>query len=107
MNSPRCIAASLVLFCIGSVPLFHGCSAGAEKTDATPPASYLGFDRNIFPGKDALPALRKTFAFSSYWLSPPPGEKTNTWLGQRDALRSQGFGFLLLYRGSESSELKT
>ncbi len=69
--------------------------------------SYLGFDRNIYPGDDALPILRKTFSFSSYWLSPPPGEKTNTWSGKRELLRSQGFGFLILYNGPDSSELKT
>ncbi len=76
----------------------------------TPPRtvsrSYLGFDRNAYPGDAALPILRKTFAFSGYWLSPPPGEKTNTWLGKRELLRSQGFGFLVLYRGRDSSELK-
>jgi len=70
------------------------------------PGNYLGSDRNIFPGGDALPVLRKTFAFSGYWLSPPPGEKTNTWIGQRQLLRSQGFGFLLLYRGPLSRALK-
>jgi len=69
--------------------------------------SYLGFDRNIYPGDDAMPVLRKTFAYTSYWLSPPPGEKTNTWHGKRELLRSQGFGFLVLYRGRDSSELKT
>lgn len=69
--------------------------------------SYLGFDSNIYPGDDALPILRKTFAFSSYWLSPPPGEKTNTWTGKRELLRSQGFGFVVLYRGPDSRELKT
>jgi len=68
--------------------------------------SYLGFDRNQYPGDNALPILRKTFAFSGYWLSPPPGDKTNTWLGKRELLRSQGFGFLVLYRGRDSSELK-
>jgi len=68
--------------------------------------SYLGFDRNIYPGDLALPILQKTFVFTSYWLSPPPGEKTNTWLGKREFLRSQGFGFLVLYRGRESGELK-
>ena len=68
---------------------------------------YLGFDRNIYPGDAALPVLRKTFAFSSYWLSPPPSEKTNTWTGKRELLRSLGFGFLVLYRGPDSSELKT
>jgi Domain of unknown function (DUF1906) len=71
------------------------------------PRSYLGFDRNEYPGDDALPILRKTFAFSSFWLSPPPGEKTNTWTGKRELLRSLGFGFLVLYRGPDSRELKT
>jgi hypothetical protein len=68
--------------------------------------SYLGFDRNIYPGDAALPILRKTFAFTSYWLSPPPGEKRNTWKGKRELLVSHGFGFLVLYRGRDSSELK-
>lgn len=71
-----------------------------------PSRSYLGFDRNIYPGDEALPALRKTFAFTSYWLSPPPGEKRNTWKGKRGLLHSRGFGFLVLYRGRDSSELK-
>jgi hypothetical protein len=99
------MAASLVLLCIGSLPLFHAASPKAEKTDAASKRSYLGFDLNIFPGRAALPVLRKTFTFSGYWLSPPPGEKTNTWLGQRELLRAQGFGFLLLYRGPVSREL--
>jgi len=69
--------------------------------------AYLGFDRNIYPGDEALPILRKTFSFSSYWLSPPPGEKTNTWSGKRELLRKEGFGFLVLFRGRESGEVKT
>ena len=69
--------------------------------------SYLGFDRNIYPGDHALPVLRKTFTFSSYWLSPPPGERINTWSGKRGLLRSQGFGFLVLFRGRNSDELRT
>lgn len=93
------IAAALILFSCRS-----GTQPNSQEQQA--PRAYLGFDLNIFPGKDPLPALRKTFCFSSYWLSPPPGEKTNTWLGQRDLLRSQGFGFLLLYRGPLSRELK-
>ena len=68
--------------------------------------SYLGFDRNLYPGDDALPILRKTFSFASYWLSPPPGERTNTWKGKRELLLSHGFGFLILYRGRESRELQ-
>jgi glycoside hydrolase-like protein len=68
--------------------------------------AYLGFDRNIYPGDVALPVLRKTFTFTSYWLSPPPGEKTNTWLGKRKLLHLQGFGFVVLYRGRDSREFK-
>ena len=106
MNPLRRMAAMIVLLCTGSLPLFHGRSTGAEKKDVASKRSYLGFDLNIFPGKAALPVLRKTFAFGGYWLSPPPGEKTNTWVGQRELLRAQGFGFLLLYRGPLSRELK-
>jgi hypothetical protein len=69
--------------------------------------SYLGFDLNEYPGDDALPVLRKTFAFSSYWLSPPPGLKSTTWLGKRAALQAQGFGFLVLYNGRLIRELKS
>ncbi len=75
-------------------------SAASEK-------AYLGFDRNTYPGDDALPILRKSFTFAGYWLSPPSGEKTNTWLGKRGLLRSQGFGFLVLFRGPQSSELQS
>src|SRR5580700_7853698 len=98
------IAAALILFSCRATP--QPDSQAVSRAQESPHA-YLGYDRNIFPGTDALPVLRKTFAFSSYWLSPPPGEKTNTWLGRRVALRSEGFGFLLLYRGRESSETKT
>jgi len=106
MNRLRCISVTFVLLCVGAFPLLGTRSIRAEKLPAAPERSYLGFDRNQYPGDAALPILRKTFAFSSYWLSPPPGEKTNTWLGKRELLRSQGFGFLVLYRGRDSSELK-
>jgi Domain of unknown function (DUF1906) len=69
-------------------------------------ATYLGFDRNVYPGDDALPILRKTFAFAGYWLGPPPGEKINTWRGKRELLKSQGFGFATLYRARQANEVK-
>jgi len=74
----------------------------------SPPAdvhSYVGFDRNEYPGDEALPQLRKSFSFASFWLSPPPGAKSNSWIGKRGVLQSQGFGFLLLYQGRTSSQL--
>jgi hypothetical protein len=78
-----------------------------ESEQAAAPSAYLGLDRNIFPDATALPMLRDTFSFVGYWLSPPPGETKNTWTGQRQGLRSLGFGFLLLYRGPLTRDLKT
>jgi hypothetical protein len=71
-----------------------------------PAATYLGFDLNIYPGDDALPILRKTFSFASYWLGPPPGEKRSTWQGKRELLASQGFGFVVLFNGRDSRKLR-
>ena len=69
------------------------------------PHNNVGFDRNEYPGDEALPLLRKSYSFTSYWLSPPPGEKRNSWIGKRGVLQSHGFGFLLLYQGRTSSQL--
>jgi hypothetical protein len=69
--------------------------------------SYLGFDRNEYPGEKNLFLLRQTFAYAGYWLNQPPGEKRNTWLGKRKVLDSAGFGFLVLYNGRLYAELKT
>ena len=101
-------AVSLLVLAPAFFSIFAGCGgsfhAGANEASRT---TYLGFDRNIYPGDNALPALRKTFSFASYWLSPPPGEKINTWRGKRELLRSQGFGFAVLYRARSSSEIRT
>lgn len=66
---------------------------------------YLGFDRNDYPGDQNVAALRKTFAFSGYWLNAPPGESSNTWRGKREILREHGFGFLVLFNGRLDKEL--
>jgi len=68
--------------------------------------NYLGFDKNLYPGDDLLPALHNTFAYSGYWLNDPPGMITNPWLGKRAALRRAGFGFLILYNGRIDAQLK-
>ncbi|HEY4741482.1 MAG TPA: glycoside hydrolase domain-containing protein [Candidatus Acidoferrales bacterium] len=74
---------------------------------ATIPHPVLGFDRNDYPGDDALRALRHTFSFSSYWLNNPPGASANSWLGKRDMLTRNDFGFLVLFNGRASAELKS
>jgi hypothetical protein len=69
--------------------------------------SYLGFDRNTYPGDANLKALHETFSYTGYWLNNPPGEKTNTWTGHRAAVESAGFGFLVLFNGRLYAELKS
>jgi Domain of unknown function (DUF1906) len=70
-------------------------------------SAFLGFDLNTYPGDAALPALRKTFSFAGYWLNVPPGAKQNTWVGKRQHMLSEQFGFLILYKGPRSSELNS
>jgi hypothetical protein len=70
-------------------------------------ATYLGFDRNTYPGDANLKALRQTFSYTGYWLNNPPGEKTNTWAGHRAVVEFAGFGFLVLFKGRLYTELKT
>jgi hypothetical protein len=71
------------------------------------PATYLGFDRNTYPGDANLKALHQTFSYTGYWLNDPPGERTNTWTGHRAAVESAGFGFLVLFNGRLYGELKS
>jgi hypothetical protein len=69
--------------------------------------TYLGFDRNIYPGDVTLKSLRLTFTFCGYWLSAPPDETSNTWQGKRRVLTSSGFGFLVLFNGRLDRQLKS
>jgi len=78
----------------------------APRPQTSAPQAYLGFDRNNYPGDATLPILRKSFSFTGYWLSSPPGEKSNSWSGKRGLLRSRGFGFALLFAGPSSGELR-
>jgi len=66
---------------------------------------YRGFDRNEYPGDTPMFGLHKTFAFTGYWITPPPGETTNTWQGKRAILRQQGWGFLVLANGRLDKEI--
>ncbi len=79
----------------------------ATAQSASGQASYLGFDRNDYPGDASLKALRQVFSYSGYWLNNPPGAAANTWTGHRAALESAGFGFLVLFNGRLYAELKT
>jgi hypothetical protein len=68
--------------------------------------NFIGFDNNDYPGEEALPVLRRHFAFAGYWLNNPPGENHNSWMGKRDALLRSGFGFMVLANGRLEAEIK-
>lgn len=72
---------------------------------ATRNTGYVGFDSNDYPGDDALPALRRRFAFAGYWLTNPPGARQNSWTGKREVLLRAGFGFLVLANGRLEAEI--
>ena len=78
----------------------------AAWTGAFAQQSYVGFDKNGYPGDDSLPALHQTFAFTGYWLNNPPGMQSNPWAGKRDVVRRAGLGFLVLFNGRLDAELK-
>jgi hypothetical protein len=89
--------------------------AGSAQQTAATPANHtpsrttqnpIGFDSNDYPGDDALPALRRHFAFAGYWLTNPPGERQNSWQGKRDALLHNDFGFLVLANGKFDAEIR-
>jgi hypothetical protein len=75
------------------------CGASAQQ-------SYLGFDRNQYPGDQNLKVLRQTFSYAGFWLNNPPGENTNSWQGKRQAIESAGFGFMVLFDGRLDKQLR-
>ncbi len=97
---------SSVLLAATAIPLAFFARSQPPQLALSPRTAYLGFDRDVYPGDAAFQTLRKNFAFTGYWLSPPPGEKNNTWLAHRDFVRSAGFGFLVLYNGRDGNEFK-
>ena len=70
-------------------------------------ATYLGFDRNDYPGDANLKTLRQTFSYAGYWLNNPPGESSNSWEGHRAAVEAAGFGFAVLFNGRLYADLKS
>jgi hypothetical protein len=80
--------------------------AASKSFSAQAAVSYAGFDRNDYPGDAALPELRKHFDFVGYWLTNPPGESKNTWVGKRALLLRQGFGFVVVANGRLDKEIQ-
>ena len=79
--------------------------APAALSVAPRQAEAVGFDRNEYPGDDTMASMSRTFAFAGYWLTNPPGENANSWVGKREVLKQQGWGFLLLANGRLEAEI--
>jgi hypothetical protein len=75
-----------------------------QAADANP--TFVGFDRNTYPGDDRLAELHLHFAFAGYWLNNPPGEQQNSWAGHRAQMVKAGFGFVVLFNGRLDAEIK-
>jgi hypothetical protein len=97
----RC-AVLLCILLLGSTAVSEQQARQTRKVVKT----YLGFDRNLYPGDESWAELRKTFSFTGYWLNSPPGERSNTWQRKRQLIESHGFGFLVLFSGKRYAELK-
>ena len=80
-------------------------TAAAAQQPASAHENYAGFDANEYPGDALLPALHKQFAFTGYWLTNPPRTNSNPWVGKRDVLLRNGFGFLVLADGRWDKEI--
>jgi hypothetical protein len=80
---------------------------GAAAQSETTAVSYLGFDRNDYPGDENLAVLRRTFSYAGFWLNNPPSAHSNSWTGKRQLVQSAGFGFLVLFNGRLDAELKS
>ena len=109
VETSRPVAAThwlAVLLVVGSlVPAFSQTEPRPAKVASTQ-NTHLGFDRNDYPGDENLAALHRTFSFAGYWLNTPPGAKSNPWAGKRQAVKSAGFGFLVLFNGRLDADLK-
>jgi hypothetical protein len=80
-------------------------TSGQSSTTAGPGKTYIGFDKNDYPGNELLPALHRSLSYTGYWLNNPPGASGNTWVGKRAVLKANGFGFLILYNGRLDAQL--
>jgi hypothetical protein len=97
----RRIIWAFAILALTSGGLTYSQSSNNEQT------TYLGFDRNEYPGDANLKTLHQTFSYSGYWLNNPPGETRNTWTGHRATVESVGLGFLVLFNGRLYAELKS
>lgn len=80
-------------------------AAATSSSAGSVAGGYRGFDRNDYPDDSTMAGLHSTFDFTGYWITNPPGETANNWVGKRAVLRQQGWGFLVLANGRLDAEI--
>ena len=58
--------------------------------------NYAGFDTDIFPCMEQMAWLKAhtNFSWCGYYLAPAPSHPDPSWMGQRQALLTQGLRIL-------------
>jgi hypothetical protein len=78
----------------------------SDNSGSASQITYLGFDRNDYPGDSGLKLLRSKFSFTGFWLNNPPGASSNSWTGKRRVVQELGFGFLIIFNGRTFAQIR-
>ena len=105
MCPPRLIQGILIVAVLALTIPTRAQQHRLAKSSTPTKRNYLGFDANEYPGDALLPGLRKQFSFAGFWLTNPPGADHNTWVGKRNILLRNGFGFLVVANGRLDKEI--
>ena len=64
---------------------------------------FAGFDSADFPGADVMAWLKANtnLVWCGYYLAPAPSHRSTSWMGQRAALQSAGWGVAPVYVGQQ------
>ena len=67
--------------------------------------NYAGFDTDIFPCMEQMAWLKAhtNFSWCGYYLAPAPSHPDPSWMGQRQALLTQGWGLAPLFVGQQTT----
>ncbi len=105
MHPPRPVQGILIIAVLALATNTRAQQTPIAKAPASTTRSYVGFDANEYPGDALLASLRKQFSFIGYWLTNPPLADHNPWVGKRDILLRNGFGFLVVANGRWDKEI--
>jgi hypothetical protein len=86
-----------------SAAIDHAVEKVAENVAENSSASHPGFDTNVYPGDNAMNALKHSgeYEWVGYYLSAPC-HKDSSWVGTRQRLESNGWGLAVIYVGQQT-----